>query len=108
MTKILTTMLAMAAFAGSIAAADAATDPPKPKPYTLTTCIVSGDKLGGMGEAVVVTREGREIKFCCKGCIKDFDKDPAKFLKKIDEAEKANANAKTDAKPGTSHGAHQH
>ena len=95
MLKMCTAMLTLVVCVGSGAAADAATPPVKAKPYTLTTCIVSGDKLGTMGEAVVVVREGREIKFCCKGCIKDFDKDPAKFLKKIDEAE---AKAKTDAK----------
>jgi YHS domain-containing protein len=109
MPKIFTTMLVLAAFAGSVIAADAAADAPKPKPYTLTTCIVSGDKLGEMGDAVVVTREGREIKFCCKGCIKDFDKDPAKFLKKIDDAEakaKADAGAKTDKPANAGHGAH--
>ncbi len=99
MTKILNTLLILAACSGSMAAADAATDTTKPKPYTLPTCIVSGDKLGTMGDAVVVVRAGREIKFCCTGCIKDFDKDPAKFITKIDEAE---AKAKADAaKPST-------
>jgi hypothetical protein len=85
MTKILTAMLALA---GTMAAADPATAAvAKPKPYTLDTCVISGDKLGSMGEAVVVVRNDRELKFCCKGCVKDFDKDPAKFLKKIDAAE---------------------
>ena len=59
----------------------------KPKPYTLKTCIVSGEKLGEMGKPVEYVHEGREIKFCCKDCIKDFKKDPAKFVKKIEEAE---------------------
>ena len=59
----------------------------KPKPYTLKTCVVSGEKLGEMGKPVVYVYEGREVKFCCKDCIKDFKKDPAKYVKKIDEAE---------------------
>ena len=59
----------------------------KPKPYTLKTCIVSGEKLGEMGKPVVYVHEGREVKFCCKDCVKDFKKDPAKYVKKIDEAE---------------------
>jgi YHS domain-containing protein len=33
----------------------------------------------------VFKHEGREIKLCCKDCRKDFDKDPAKYLKKLDE-----------------------
>src|SRR5512142_1342962 len=57
----------------------------KLKPYPLKTCIISGDKLGEMGQPFVYVHEGREIKFCCKGCLKDFKKDPAKYVKKIDE-----------------------
>src|SRR5438552_4194755 len=60
----------------------------KPKPYTLKTCPVSDEKLGGMGDAFVFTYQDREIKLCCKDCKKDFDKDPKKFIKKIEKAEK--------------------
>jgi hypothetical protein len=69
---------------------------PKPKPYTLTTCIVSGEKLGGdMGDPYtfiykdpkVKDDPGHEIKFCCKSCLKDFNKDPAGYIKKLDQAE---------------------
>ena len=59
----------------------------KVKPYILKTCIVSGDKLGEMGDPFVFKYENREIQFCCKGCLKDFKKEPAKFIKKIEEAE---------------------
>lgn len=67
----------------------------KPKPYTLQTCVVSDGKLGEMGEPYAYVHEGREIKFCCKGCLKDFKKDPAKYLKKIDEAEAKAAKGKS-------------
>lgn len=53
------------------------------KPYPLDTCIVSDEKLGEMGKPVVFVYEGQEIKLCCKGCRKDFDKDPPKYLKKL-------------------------
>jgi len=59
----------------------------KPKPYTLKTCPVSEQKLGEMGKPVVYVHEGREVKFCCKDCIKDFKKDTAKYIKKIEQAE---------------------
>jgi len=59
----------------------------KPKPYPLKTCVVTDEKLGGMGDAYVFVYEGREIKLCCKGCLKDFKKEPAKYIKKIEEAE---------------------
>jgi YHS domain-containing protein len=67
----------------------------KLKPYPLKTCVVSGDKLGEMGDPFVYAYEGREIKFCCKGCLKDFKKDPAKYLKMIDEAEAKAKKAKS-------------
>ena len=56
------------------------------QPYKLETCIVSGEKLGEMGEPFVFVHEGQEIKLCCKSCMKKFDKDPAKFLKKLTES----------------------
>jgi YHS domain-containing protein len=67
----------------------------KLKPYTLKTCVVSGDKLGEMGAPFVYAYKGREIKFCCKGCLKDFNKEPAKYIKKIEEAEAKAKKAKS-------------
>ncbi len=59
----------------------------KAKPYTLKTCVVSGEKLGEMGTPYTFVHEGREIKLCCKNCLKDFNKAPAKYVKKIEEGE---------------------
>jgi len=62
---------------------------PKAKPYPLEKCVVSDEKLGEMGKPVVLVHEGQEMKFCCKDCVKEFQKEPAKFLKKLaDEAKK--------------------
>ncbi len=64
-------------------------DEPAPKPvYPLTTCVVSDEKLGEMGKPVIIDHEGREVRFCCSKCIAEFKKDPAKYLKKIDDAAK--------------------
>lgn len=73
------------------AAAESPAPAPAPKPYPLDTCIISGDQLGSMGPAVVIVRDGHEIKLCCKGCIKDFDKDAVGYLRKIEEAAKVKA-----------------
>jgi YHS domain-containing protein len=62
--------------------------PAPAKPYPLDTCVVSGEKLGKMGEPKVIVHEGQEVKFCCPGCEKEFRKDPAKVLKAIAEAKK--------------------
>lgn len=60
-----------------------ATTPAGVTPYPIQTCLVSGEKLGEMGEPVVIIHEGREIKFCCKSCVPKFEKDPAKYLAKL-------------------------
>ena len=73
-------------FAGVLAPAAEATTEAKPIPYPLKTCIVSGEALDSMGAPVVFVREGRELKVCCKGCIKGFDKEPARYLKKLPNA----------------------
>lgn len=68
--------------------------------YPLTTCAVSGDKLegGDMGkpQEFVYKETGKPdqfVRFCCKDCVKDFKKEPAKYLKMITDAA-----AKKDAK----------
>jgi YHS domain-containing protein len=58
------------------------------KPDLLATCPVSGDKLGEMGAPFTFTYKDQEVKLCCKNCKKDFDKDPAKYLKLIRAADK--------------------
>jgi hypothetical protein len=60
----------------------------KVKPYKLETCLVSDEKLGSMGEPYVLIRKGQEVKLCCKGCLKEFNKNHAQLLKKLDTASK--------------------
>ncbi len=60
----------------------------KAKPYPLKTCLVTDESLGDMGKPYSFVYQGREIKMCCKNCRKDFDKDPAKYIKKLEAAEK--------------------
>lgn len=67
--------------------------------YPLTTCLVSDEKLGGMGDPIeyVHKEQGkpdRLVRFCCKDCVADFQKEPAKYLKKLDDAVAAKAAAK--------------
>jgi len=53
------------------------------KPYPLQVCIVSDEKLGSMGEPVVIEHEGQQVKFCCDHCIPKFKEDPEKYLSKL-------------------------
>ncbi|MBW7907842.1 MAG: hypothetical protein H3C50_02845 [Kiritimatiellae bacterium] len=63
-------------------------------PYPLTTCIVSDEDLGSMGDAYVFKHGNQEIKLCCKRCLKKFNADPEKYLKKM--ADEAKAKAASD------------
>ena len=51
--------------------------------YPLTTCLVSGEKLGSMGKPVELNYQGTEVRFCCAMCVDQFKKDPAKYLAKF-------------------------
>ena len=73
--------------------------------YPTNLCVVSDDKLGGdMGKPAdyiyrVEGKPDRLVSFCCKDCVKDFNKDPEKYLKSLDHA----AAKKEDA-----HAEHKH
>jgi YHS domain-containing protein len=66
--------LALTAFvAGGLWAAD-----PKPQ----TTCPVLA---GTIDKSVYADYQGKRIYFCCKGCDAEFEKDPEKYMKKLQE-----------------------
>jgi peptidoglycan hydrolase CwlO-like protein len=76
----------------------------KVKRYPLKTCLVSGEKLGGMGKPLVFVQDLQEIKLCCKSCKKDFDKEVKRYMRKVKQAtEKAQA-----ADESHDHLQHQH
>lgn len=60
-------------------------------PYPLTTCPISGEKLGSMGDPIVKKYDEREVRYCCDGCPEAFEKDLdaswAKLDKKIIKAQ---------------------
>ncbi len=54
--------------------------------YPLSTCVISGETLGDMGDPFIYKYKGVEVRFCCKGCVKDFQKEPEKYLEVIKKA----------------------
>ena len=54
-------------------------DDAKNKPIN-AKCPVQGDDID---PAVTTTYKGKTVAFCCKDCIKDFKKDPEKYMKQI-------------------------
>ncbi|MBK8000432.1 MAG: hypothetical protein IPK15_17365 [Verrucomicrobia bacterium] len=87
-TKHIMTAVLLTSLAAGVLSTRAEDNPPerKAKPYPLRTCIVSGEEINDKGEmkphAFVV--EGQEVKLCCKSCLKDFNKDKSRYLKKIE------------------------
>lgn len=47
-----------------------------------TVCPVMG---GTINKKVYADYEGKRVYFCCKACIPEFNKDPAKYMKKLEE-----------------------
>lgn len=91
--SLVAVVMLMALTSGCVAADQRAVA--KAKPYPLKVCVVSGEKFGGdMGDPYVFTYEGREVKLCCKGCLDDFKKDAAKYVKKMEAAEAKDAPKK--------------
>lgn len=69
--------------------------------YKPTTCPVSGEKLGEMGDPIDLVVGNRLVRFCCKGCLKDFDKDPLSYLGKLDGGGKEKGGKATPDKGAT-------
>ena len=61
----------------------------KAKPYPLKACVVSDEKFDSDMKPYTFTYKGQEIKLCCKDCLKDFNKEPEKYMKKIAEGQKS-------------------
>jgi YHS domain-containing protein len=54
--------------------------------YPLDTCLVTGEKLGAMGDPVNTIYKNRLVRFCCAGCVAKFEKEPAKYIAALDKA----------------------
>lgn len=54
--------------------------------FFLDVCPVSGEEINEKeGDFVTYNYKGREIRLCCRGCVRKMSKDPEKYIKKIDE-----------------------
>ena len=46
-----------------------------------TKCMVMGDEIGSSTKFVVY--QGKAYHICCGDCVKDFEKEPAKYIKAL-------------------------
>lgn len=82
------TLTLVTAFALLGAAATLHADSNLPKNYPLKKCVVSDEALGEHGKVVKATApDGTDVYLCCKDCLKDFNKDPAKYAKMVKDAQ---------------------
>src|SRR5439155_4495940 len=102
---IFTVLVACCLIAPATLAADAKkADDKKPKPIN-TTCPLTDEKID---PAVTTQYKGKTVAFCCADCIKDFNKDPDKYMKKIEAQNKKNqkeADKKKGEQPSAAKGA---
>jgi YHS domain-containing protein len=70
------------------------------KTYPLKTCVVSGEEMEDPEKLLYGTTL---VEFCCKDCKKDFLKDPATYLPKLEAARAGASGSKAPEKPGTEH-----
>lgn len=70
--------------------------------YPMDTCVVSGEKLGSMGDPIDFVHANRLVRFCCKECVKEFRANPPKFTAKLPAA----GSKKAPEKKG--HEGHKH
>lgn len=54
--------------------------------YPLTTCVISGEELGSMDGQIDIVHGTRLVRLCCKGCVKGFQKEPAKHMATVNAA----------------------
>lgn len=67
------------------------------KDYPLAACLVTDESFEGAKPADVVIA-GRLARLCCKGCSKRLNKEPAKFIARIDAARKTPAKPNVEGK----------
>lgn len=95
----------MEAPAKYLAALDKAVVAAQGRDYPLTTCPISGEKLGGMGAPLDRVVAGRLVRLCCKGCIKKLNKNPMAAIAKVDAARAHGGDHDHDKHE---HGEHNH
>src|SRR5258708_22361103 len=73
------TLSALAAEPNPSASGSAATSAKTSQKAANTVCPGSGDKVGDVGKPVYTQYKGQTIAFCCKDCLKKFNKNPDKY-----------------------------
>ncbi|RJP19425.1 MAG: hypothetical protein C4527_26805 [Candidatus Omnitrophota bacterium] len=66
--------------------------------YSFDACVVTGRKLGSMGQTIDFLVGNQLVRLCCNACVATIQKDPAKYMALI-----APVGEKTESMPYTPH-----
>ncbi|MEZ5988262.1 MAG: hypothetical protein R3F30_03915 [Planctomycetota bacterium] len=66
--------------------------------YPLTTCPISGEELGGMGDPFELVLDGTLVRLCCGGCEKKARKKAAEVVAKVRNEARAKQAGSEEAK----------
>jgi len=68
---------------------------------TQKLCPVMGQPID---ENIYVDYKGRRVYFCCQACVKAFNKEPEKYIKKLDEPRKKETTPPAGGSDTKTHG----
>ncbi len=89
---------------GSEAKPEAGAAKPAATEIAQKTCpVMAGNPIN---KDLYVDHNGRRVYFCCQMCVGKFKKDPAKYVKKLDEQLKAGTSTDSEPKSHEGHGSH--
>ncbi len=71
-------------------------------------CPVSNEPVDEMGEPVQYEYKGKIYNFCCKMCVKDFKKNPEKYIKILEDMEELESEGEAEHKESHAHETHDH
>lgn len=85
--KLIPILLAALSSFNLLHAADTKAPEGIPSSYPLKKCVISNESFGGeMGKPVKATHGGTAVYLCCKSCLKDFHKAPARHVQMVKDA----------------------
>lgn len=81
--------------------------------YPASTCPISGQPLGSMGDPYDYVFDGKLVRFCCAGCTGQFNENPTEALATIygeatDQTDTENADAADSPEDEHDHSGHKH
>ncbi len=93
----------LSGFAGSVFAEEQTTEE-----NVVKICPICGPEEKMMGkDDISYEYEGKTYHFCSQDCLKAFEEDPAKFVKKMDEAMSEGSHEDHDHKNHSDHKDHE-